>query len=154
MLPDLSRVNNYSCLRNVMHALAWIIFCGQEILFSGTNQADILSSNIIESWLKTKSQFRHLCVQRSTIFCDAKYNVLRRLSSFVNDGLFFVICLNWRLSPSMMFVVYIILRTSGGYAKKVDNISNFLPNFSHRTDKFCSIYPWTKSGCSELLLRW
>lgn len=67
---------------------------GQEILFSGANQAGILSSNIIDNWLKTTSQFRHLCVQRSTIFCDAKYNILRRLSSFVNDGLFFVICLN------------------------------------------------------------
>ena len=104
---------------------AWITFCGQEILLSGANQADILSSNIIESWLKTTSQFRHLCVQRSTIFCDAKYNILRRLSSFENDGLFFVICLNWRFNPSIIFVVYIIFRISGGYAKNVDSISQF-----------------------------
>lgn len=110
-LSDLPRVN--------------FSFRRQEILFSGANQAGILSSNIIDNWLKTTSQFRHLCVQRSTIFCDAKYNILRRLSSFVNDGLFFVICLNWRFSPSIIFVVYIIFRTSGGYAKNVDRISQF-----------------------------
>ena len=117
---------NFSFLSAECYArLAWVTFCGQEILFSGANQADILSSNIIDNWLKTMSQFRHLCVQRSTIFCDAKYNILRRLSSFVNDGLFFVICLNWRFSPSIIFVVYIIFRTSGGYAKNVDRISQF-----------------------------
>ena len=147
-LPDLLCVKNYSCLQNVMHAKAWITFCGREILFSGANQADILSSNIIESWLKTISQFRHLCVQRSTIFCDAKYNILRKLSSFVNDGLFLVICLNWRLSPSMMFVVYIILQTSGEYGKNMDSISQFSSQLFTQDDKFCPIYPWKESGCS------
>ena len=124
-LSDLPRVNSSFLSAECYARRAWITFCGQEIIFSGANQADILSSNIIDNWLKTTSQFRHLCVQRSTIFCDAKYNILRRLSSFVNDGLFFVICLNWRFKPSIIFVVYIILRTSGGYAKKVDRISQF-----------------------------
>lgn len=93
-LSDLPRVNFSFLSAKCYSRKACITFCGQEILFSGANQAGILSSNIIESWLKTTSRFRHLCVQRSTIFCDAKYNILRRLSSFVNDGLFFVICLN------------------------------------------------------------
>ena len=125
-LSDLPRVNFYFLSVECYARFAWIItFCGQEILFSGANQASILSSNIIDNWLKTMSQFRHLCVQRSTIFCDAKYNILRRLSSFVNDGLVFVICLNWQFKPSIIFVVYIIFRTSGGYAKKVERISQF-----------------------------
>ena len=124
-LSDLPRVNSSFLSAECYARRAWITFCGQEIIFAGTNQADILSSNIIDNWLKTTSQFRHLCVQRSTIFCDAKYNILRRLSSFVNDGLFFVICLNWRFKPSIIFVVYIIFRTSGGYAKKVERISQF-----------------------------
>lgn len=107
-----SKVQNWAMIRNQL----------------ATNEkisASILSSNIIDKWLKIMSQFRHLCVQRSTIFCDAKYNILRRMSSFVNDDLFFVICLNWRFSPSIIFVVYIIFRTSGGYAKNVDRISQF-----------------------------
>ena len=31
-------------------------------------------------------------------------------------GLFFVICRNWRFRPSMMLVVYMIFRISGGYS--------------------------------------
>ena len=34
-------------------------------------------------------------------------------------GLVFVICRNCRFRPSIMFVVYIIFRISGGYSKKV-----------------------------------
>ena len=63
--------------------------CGRKAIAFDINP---LTSFIIKVY--STSQFRHLCVQRSTIFCDAKYNILRRLSSFVNDGLFFVICLN------------------------------------------------------------
>ena len=93
-LSDLPHVN-FSFLSVECYAhFVCITFHRQEILFLGANQAGILFSNIIDNWLKTMSQFRHLCVQRSTIFCDAKYNILCRLSSFVNDGLFFVICLN------------------------------------------------------------
>lgn len=108
------------CVRSMNNSSA-----GRKYFFYETNYAESLSSKIIESWFNTMSQFRHLCVHLSTIFCDAKYSILRRLSSFVKDGLFFVICLNCLFRPSMMFVVYIILRTSGGYAKKVDNISQF-----------------------------
>ena len=56
--------------------------------------ADSLSSNIIRSWLETMSQFRHETVQRSTMFLDARYNIFLSESSFVNDGLFFVIFRN------------------------------------------------------------
>ena len=44
-------------------------------------------------------------------------------SSLVKDGLFLVIRRNCRLSPSMILVVYMIFRISGGYAKNVDRIS-------------------------------
>ena len=43
----------------------------------------------------------------------------------MNDGLFFVICRNWRFSPSIMFVVYMIFRISMGYSKKVLSTSQF-----------------------------
>ena len=83
------------------------------------------STNISCSWLSTKSQFWHRACQCFTILCEARYSIRRSESSLVKDGLFFVICLNWRFSPSMMFVVYMILRISMGYSKKVLRISQF-----------------------------
>ena len=59
------------------------------------------------------------------IRCDAKYSIRRRESSLEKDGLFFVICRNCRFRPSMMFVVYMILRISMGYSKNVLKISQF-----------------------------
>jgi len=81
------------------------------------------SPNRMFSWLMTWSQFRQRAVQCSTIFVDARYSILRRESSLVKDGLFLVIRRNCRLSPSMILVVYMIFRISGGYAKNVDRIS-------------------------------
>ena len=43
-------------------------------------------------------------------------DIRRRESSLVKLGLFFVICRNWRFRPSMMLVVYMIFRISGGYS--------------------------------------
>ena len=65
------------------------------------------------------SQFWHRACQCLTIRWDARYSIRRRESSLVNEGLFFVICRNWRFRPSIMFVVYMIFRISGGYSKKV-----------------------------------
>ena len=93
-----------------------------DILISGKIYA-VLSSNMTFKWLRTTSQFRHLCVQRFTMFFDAKYSILRKDSSLGKLGLFLVTCRNWRLSPSMILVVYIIFRISAGYAKRVDKIS-------------------------------
>ncbi len=59
------------------------------------------------------------------MFFDARYNIFLKLSSLVNDGLFLVIFRNCLLSPSIIFVVYIIFRTSAGYAKNVDKMSQF-----------------------------
>ena len=87
------------------------------------NQPAILSWIMIFSWFKTLSRFRHLQVQCSTIFFDARYSIFFNESSLVNDGLLFVIFLNWRFNHSIIFVVYIIRRISGGYAKKVERIS-------------------------------
>ena len=42
----------------------------------------------------TISQFRQITVPCDVIFFDAQYKILRRLSSLVNDGLFFVILRN------------------------------------------------------------
>lgn len=142
-LPDLPRVNNSSCSLNVMHAKAWITFCGREILLSGTNQADILPSNIIESWFKTTSQFRHRCVQRSTIFCDAKYNILRRLSSFVNDGLFSQSVYTGG-SNLLWCSLYILFYEPREDMRKMWIIyPSFPPNSLHMTDISYSNYPWT-----------
>ena len=74
---------------------------------------------MISNWLSTTSQFWHRACQCLTIRRDAKYSIRRRESSLVNEGLFFVICRNCRFRPSMMFVVYMIFRISGGYSKKV-----------------------------------
>ena len=76
---------------------------------------DVRSANIIFKWFKTTSQFRHQVPKRSlaaesrfcaaklldgghrlTIFFDAKYNILRRLSSLTKLGLFLVTWRNWR----------------------------------------------------------
>ena len=56
---------------------------------------------------------------------DARYKIFLSESSLVKEGLFLVIFRNCRFSPSMMLVVYIILRTSAGYAKNVERISQF-----------------------------
>ena len=74
---------------------------------------------MISSWLSTKSQFWYLACQCFTMRWEARYSIRRRESSFVKDGLFFVICRNWRFRPSMMFVVYMIFRISTGYSKNV-----------------------------------
>ena len=60
------------------------------------------------SWLRTRSQFWHLACQCFTMRREARYSILRRESSLVKLGLFFVICRNWRFSPSMIFVVYLM----------------------------------------------
>ena len=46
------------------------------------------------SWLSTRSQFWHLACQCLMMRCEARYSIRRSESSLVNDGLFFVICLN------------------------------------------------------------
>ena len=43
----------------------------------------------------------------------------------MKEGLFFVICRNWRFRPSMMFVVYMIFRISTGYSKNVLKTGQF-----------------------------
>ena len=48
------------------------------------------------------------------MFLEARYRILRRESSLVKEGLFLVIFRNCRLSPSMIFVVYMIFLISGG----------------------------------------
>ena len=93
------------------------------ILSQGDQRAR--SANKISNWLRTKSQLRHLACQCLRIRWEAKYNIRRRESSLVKDGLFFVICRNCRFKPSMIFVVYMILRISKGYSKKVLKISQF-----------------------------
>mgnify|MGYP003538891975 CR=1 FL=1 len=62
------------------------------------------SANMISSWLSTRSQFWYLACQCFTMRWEARYSIRRRESSFVKEGLFFVICRNWRFRPSMMFV--------------------------------------------------
>lgn len=106
---------------------AWMtrLAFGNPIGGGGFSHTVSLSSKRIRSWFDTISQFRQTTVQWFTIFCDARYNIFRRESSLVNDGLFFVIFRNWRFRPSMMFVVYMIFRTSAGYAKNVERISQF-----------------------------
>ena len=88
------------------------------ILYQG-DQPALRSANMISNWLSTMSQFWHRACQCFTIRWDARYSIRRSESSLVNDGLFLVICRNCRFSPSMMFVVYMIFRISGGYSKKV-----------------------------------
>lgn len=85
----------------------------------------VRSGNMIVSCPNTMSQLRQRAVQYSKILRLAQYSIFRRESSFVKLGLFLVICRNWRLSPSMILVVYIILRTSGGYEKNVLKMSQF-----------------------------
>ena len=80
---------------------------------------------MISSWLSTKSQFWYLACQCFTMRWEARYSIRRRESSFVKEGLFFVICRNWRFRPSMMFVVYMIFRISTGYSKNVLKTGQF-----------------------------
>ena len=47
---------------------------------------------MISSWLSTRSQFWYLACQCFTMRCEARYSIRRRESSFVKEGLFFVIC--------------------------------------------------------------
>ena len=105
-----------------------------DILILGQIYA-VLSSNMTFKWFRTTSQFRPLCVQRFTMFFAAKYSILRKDSSSGKLGLFFVTCRNWRLSPSMILVVYIIFRISAGYAKNVDKISQ-LPSHDFTQDGY------------------
>lgn len=122
-----------------------------DILISGQIYA-VLSSNMTFKWLRTTSQFRHLCVQRFTMFFDAKYSILRKDSSLGKLGLFLVTCRNWRLSPSMILIVYIIFRISAGYAKRVEYPS-CLPMILHRMDMPFPIFLSIESGNSTLRLR-
>ena len=82
---------------------AWMtrLAFGNPIGRGGFSYTVSLSSKRIRSWFDTMSQFRQTTVQWLTIFCDARYNIFRRESSLVNDGLFFVIFRNWRFSPSI-----------------------------------------------------
>ena len=72
-----------------MHALGACRLSLSDILLPGQIYA-VRPSNMMFRCFNTTSQFRHLCVQRLTMFFDAKYNILRKLSSFVKLGLFFV----------------------------------------------------------------
>ena len=74
-------VNEKSQAVNILEAKAGVINPRYSQKFC-VNIYTILSVNMIFNSLKTTSQFRHLCVQRSTIFFDAKYNIFFRLSSF------------------------------------------------------------------------
>ena len=80
------------------------------------------------------------------MFFDAKYKILRRLSSLVNDGLFFVILQNCRFKPSIIFVVYIIRLISAGYAKNVDRISQLSSQLLTQLNDFF-ISPYQFGNC-------
>ena len=77
-----------------------------------------LSSNRIINWFNTKSQFLYLWVHFFLTFMEARYNIFSRDSSVGNTLLVLVTFLYWRFSPSIMFVVYIILRISSVKWKK------------------------------------
>ena len=98
---------------------------GRRGILGQGSQPTARSANMISSWLSTKSQFWYLACQCFTIRCEARYSIRRRESSFVKEGLFFVICRNWRFRPSMMFVVYMIFRISTGYSKNVLKTGQF-----------------------------
>ncbi len=91
------------------------------------DQLATLCGNTSSSWLSTRSQFWQRARQCFMILCEAKYNIRRRESLLVKDGLFFVICRNWRFKPSMIFVVYMVFQISSGYSKKVLRTSRFFP---------------------------
>lgn len=86
------------------------------------DHANSLSANMIESWSETMSQFRQIALQCATMFFDVRYKIFRRLSSLVNDSLFFCdlaefpvqafdkICrLSSLKSSFMMFVISVML---------------------------------------------
>ncbi len=61
-----------------------------------------LSAYIIESRLDTKSQFRHVTLQCTTIFFDARYKIFASCHHWLMTACFFSILRNWRFKPSII----------------------------------------------------
>ena len=73
--------------------------------------AHMISDNGVENQV-AMFQFQHLAVQCPASFLLARQGIFRRESLLAKLGLFFVIWRNWRLLPSMILVMYMILYLS------------------------------------------
>lgn len=124
------------------------------------NQPAMRSASMISNCLSTMSQFWYQACQRLTIRWDARYSIRRRETSLLNEGLFFVICRNCRFRPLIMFVVYMILRISDGYSKKVFKTSQLSSQLltqegycfrqvSPKMRRFSSVVRWHRSRPSS-----
>src|SRR5699024_1550167 len=77
------------------------------------------------SWLKTWSQLRYLWVHFFATFSLARYRSFSSAVSLGNTLLVLVTFRYWRFSPSIILVVYIILRISSENWKKELTSSQF-----------------------------
>lgn len=103
--------NTFNALWNRISAAGVLIFsyAGCSVFY---RYLPSLSSNRTMSWLNTRSQFLYRCVHFFITFIDAKYSIFSRAVSLGKELFVFVTLRNWRLTPSMILVVYIILRIS------------------------------------------